>query len=162
MNIFFLSLNPKECAKYHCDKHVVKMILESVQLLYSAWWVLEDRAPSDTPYKLTHKNHPCAVWVRTSIVNYRYLWLLATYLCQEYTTRYGRTHACERHLASLRAAPRSIPFIPMTLPAQAMPIEYKHKNPITAYRTYYIKDKRRFAKWKTQIPAWWPTHTAPQ
>ena len=40
MNIFFLDTDVKKCAEYHVDKHVVKMILETCQLLYTAHWVL--------------------------------------------------------------------------------------------------------------------------
>ena len=39
MNIFVLHLQQKLAAQYHCDKHVVKMLLETVQLLYTAHWV---------------------------------------------------------------------------------------------------------------------------
>ena len=33
MNFFDLDDDDEACAEAHCDKHVVKMILESVQLL---------------------------------------------------------------------------------------------------------------------------------
>ena len=39
MNLFVLSINPRVAAEYHLDKHVVKMILEACQLLYTAHWV---------------------------------------------------------------------------------------------------------------------------
>ena len=41
MNIFYLSTNTDECARYHCDKHVVKMILETAQMLSTAHRVLD-------------------------------------------------------------------------------------------------------------------------
>jgi len=39
MNLFVLSIHPKEAAEAHGDKHVVKMILEACQMLYTAHWI---------------------------------------------------------------------------------------------------------------------------
>jgi len=72
MNIFFLHKNPKLCARYHLDKHVVKMILETAQMLYSVHWYKELELPLDA-YKKAHINHPCSIWARTSVDNY--IWL---------------------------------------------------------------------------------------
>jgi hypothetical protein len=69
MNIFFLDENPTLSAKYHVDKHVVKMILETAQLLCSVHHVT-DQVTDQVPYKLSHKNHPCAIWARESLSNY--------------------------------------------------------------------------------------------
>jgi hypothetical protein len=33
MNIFVLDLDPRRCARYHCDFHVGKMITETAQIL---------------------------------------------------------------------------------------------------------------------------------
>lgn len=41
MNIFLLDRNPVKAAQAHGDKHVVKMLLEACQLLYTAHWVIE-------------------------------------------------------------------------------------------------------------------------
>jgi len=89
MNIFFLSLNPQEAARLHCDKHVVKMILETTQLLYSSHWILNPENLPENAYKLAHKNHPCSIWVRSSITNYMWLASLGLWLCEEYKYRYG-------------------------------------------------------------------------
>lgn len=86
MNIFYLDSNPTLCAKYHNDKHVVKMILETAQLLCGVHWVTGKEAP----YKLSHKNHPCSIWVRSSLENYLWLCELGLELCDEYTYRYGK------------------------------------------------------------------------
>jgi hypothetical protein len=51
MNIFVLETDPKKAAQAHADKHIVKMILEACQMLYSAHWtaafpfLLENRSP---------------------------------------------------------------------------------------------------------------------
>ncbi len=98
MNIFFLDWDVKKSAEYHCDKHVVKMILETAQLLCGAHHVTDQvptKYPPSTlqvPYKLSHKNHPCAIWTRESLSNYLYLCELGLELCKEYTYRYGKRH----------------------------------------------------------------------
>jgi hypothetical protein len=88
MNIFAVSDCPVECAKALDNKRLVKMVLETAQLLCGAVVVCGGQAP----YKLTHKNHPAAVWTRKSKGNY--LWLVKHFkaLGEEYTRRYGRTH----------------------------------------------------------------------
>ena len=144
MNIFFLSSNPKKAARLHCDKHVVKMIIETAQLLYSAHWVLSpDNLPA-TAYKLAHKNHPCSMWVRNSITNYMWLASLGWWLCKEYQYRYGddKVHKSEAHIVWLLAnPPKSIPHGEFTPPVLAMPDEYKQESVIDSYRTYYIESK---------------------
>lgn len=69
MNVFALDLSPKTAARYHCDAHVVKMILETTQMLSTAHWMRGTRGP----YRPTHANHPCSVWVRESTANYKWL-----------------------------------------------------------------------------------------
>jgi len=143
MNIFFLSLNPTEAARLHCDKHVVKMILETAQLLYTAHWVYESPLPEGA-YRKTHPNHPSARWVRESLVNYRWLCSLGIALCEEYTYRYGKVHKTEHHLRWLTAnTPTNLVDVGWTLPRLAMPDEYKDKDPVVAYRRYYMGAKVR-------------------
>mgnify|MGYP000607032860 CR=1 FL=1 len=91
MNIFFLDDDIKKCAQYHCDKHVVKMILETAQLLCGVHHMI-DQVTDQVPYKLSHKNHPCSIWSRESLSNYLYLCELGLELCYEYTYRYGKKH----------------------------------------------------------------------
>ncbi|MCX6342341.1 MAG: hypothetical protein NTU72_08155 [Fimbriimonadales bacterium] len=145
MNIFFLHKDPRIAAQYHCDKHVVKMILESAQLLYCAHWMTD---PSNIPhdaYKLTHKNHPCSLWVRESYENYMWLAALAWWLCKEYQHRYGsqKTHKTQAHIEWLLAHPPAIEHAGITTFRQAMPDEYKRPESLDAYRTYYIHAKAR-------------------
>lgn len=143
MNIFLLDWRPKIAAQYHCDKHVVKMIIESAQMLYSAHWVINPTILQPNAYKLAHKNHPCSIWIRQSLSNYYWLCSLGWFLCKEYQHRYGstKTHKTEAHIVWLFANPPSIPDLGLTTPAQAMPDEYKTENPIRAYRKFYIGSK---------------------
>jgi hypothetical protein len=138
MNIFFLSFNPRIAAEHHCDKHVVKMILETAQLLYSAFPIVPANG-----YKKTHVNHPCAIWTRESLDNYMWLCALGLALCDEYTFRYNKVHKTQSHLHWLVVNPPELPAIGITEIRQAMPIEYKRPNPIEAYRAYYIGAKTR-------------------
>jgi hypothetical protein len=143
MNIFYLHAIASKAAEYHCDKHVVKMILETAQLLYSAHWELAPTGLPEGAYRKTHVNHPCAIWVRESLSNYRWLADLGYWLCREYRYRYGdKTHKTEAHILWLRANhPAGIVDIGATPPRQAMPDEYKHPDPVTAYRIYYVENK---------------------
>jgi hypothetical protein len=157
MNIFFLDYDPKKCAQYHLDKHVVKMIVETAQMLYSVHWFLELSLPSNA-YKKAHINHPCSIWARTSLENYIWLCQLGIELCREYTYRYEKIHKTQQHIEWLE---RNIPLLAplgITNPAQAMPQEYKDPNPIQAYKNFYIKNKmeiRGITRYtKRPIPAW--------
>lgn len=158
MNIFFLHKNPEKAAKMHANKHVVKMILETTQLLYGVHWVLNgfiNNLPLK-PYKLTHKNHPSSIWVRNSINNYLWLCKLGLELCKEYTYRYGKIHKCQEHIRWLILnIPTKIPQIPRTSPKLAMPNKYKSKNFIKSYRRYYANEKRRLLQYKKRLPPNW-------
>ena len=101
MNIFATDSCPIECAKNLDDKRVVKMVLESTQMLCTALNELEgDRV---TYYKSTHKNHPCSIWARESTKNWEWLYAHALALSTEYTNRYHKDHACNRVLVKLPA-----------------------------------------------------------
>ena len=149
MNIFFLHLIPEICAKMHIDKHVIKMILETAQLLCSAHYMSEsDYEPC---YKLTHKNHPSAIWVRQSKTNYEWLCQLGIELCKEYTYRYGKTHKCEPYIVDLSNNIPPLPDKGFTPPLQAMPNMYKDNDAVEAYRTYYFFDKMYIHSWSGKI-----------
>ena len=151
MNIFFLDFDTKKCAEYHCDKHVVKMILETAQLLCGVHWVLE----SEAPYKLSHKNHPCAIWTRESLSNYLYLCDLGLELCKEYTYRYGKRHKSQDIIEWCLVNKPNIIDIGFTTPPKAMPDKYKTSDVIESYRNYYRGAKIDFAKWKNrETPGW--------
>lgn len=151
MNIFFLDYDPKKCAEYHVDKHVVKMILETAQLLCGANWM----SGSEAPYKLSHKNHPCSIWVRKSLSNYLYLCELGLELGEEYTYRYGKKHKSVDVIEWCLINKPNIPDIGFTEPAMAMPDEYKVKCVIESYRNYYRGAKSDFATWKNRTTPHW-------
>jgi hypothetical protein len=137
----------------HVDKHVIKMILESTQMLCTAHHITESKYIP--PYKMTHKNHPCNIWLRESQSNYKYLVKLGKALCKEYTYRYGKIHKCQAYIKELG---KNIPPITdkgFTQPAQAMPNIYKSKDSVESYRAYYYFDKMELHSWKKRdIPDW--------
>ncbi len=149
MNIFILDLNQKKCAQYHNNKHVVKMVLESTQLLCTVHHLTGGTAP----YKLSYKNHPCAIWTRKSLSNYNWLLCLAKELCYEYTYRYKKIHKSQTIIESLPIP--NLKDIGLTDFAQAMPEEIKNKDAVVAYRNYYMTEKRHLAEWKIrESPLW--------
>jgi hypothetical protein len=159
VNIFYLSDVPRLAAKDHCDKHIVKMILEYAQLLSTAHRILDgdDWADKHSLYKATHKNHPSAVWARQNVLTYCWLWELLCCCCEEYTKRYDKIHATERKglMDTLGEVPNNITMGSFTRPPQCMPDEYKNEDTIKAYQDYYIGEKIAFAKWKHgKTPDW--------
>jgi hypothetical protein len=154
MNIFFLDENPTLSAKYHVDKHVVKMILETAQLLCSVHHVT-DQVTDQVPYKLSHKNHPCAIWARESLSNYLYLCELGLELGKEYTYRYGKRHKSIDVINWCIINKPNIPDIGFTTPARAMPDEFKVDSVVESYRNYYMGAKSDLASWKNREKPFW-------
>lgn len=144
MNIFFLHQNPKKCARYHLDRHVVKMILETCQLLCTAIWVYGGTAP----YKKTHENHPSAIWARANKENWKWLKSLGIALCEEYTFRYGKIHLSQEILESLKVP--KLPEGKFFPPTPAMPNEYKCNSSLISYRKYYAFGKKHLHFFKTR------------
>lgn len=170
MNIFYLDHNPQVCAQMHVDKHCVKMILETAQLLSTAHriidgvetagvspsgrkqkrWVLPDQR-NDVLYSATHINHPSAVWCRKNASNYKWLHSLLIELCAEYTYRYGKVHKCQETglVDALGTVPNNIQPGEFTQPTPAMPDQYKIPgNSIQSYHNYYNGEKQRMFAWK--------------
>jgi hypothetical protein len=184
MNIFYLSENPIEAAEWMVDRHVVKMILESAQLLSTAHrildgkeiqiqadieqidgtiktrkkklWLLGD-AREEIIYSATHINHPSAVWARTSIENYN--WLVDHFfaLMQEYNYRYEKTHKCFGEISfALCTPPKNLEEYDMTKMPSCMAEEYiVSDDPILNYRNYYKMGKTHLHSWKKRSPPWW-------
>jgi hypothetical protein len=155
MNIFYLDRDPLVCAQMHCDKHVVKMIVETAQLLSTA--AREYGCTAESLYKSTHKNHPSAVWVRQSAQHYEYALHLLYYLLLEYTWRYKKQHKTIDLLSDLITARQVIPDNGwISDPPQCMPDDCMGYDTVAAYRKYYITHKAHFATWKsTKAPYWW-------
>ena len=148
MNIFYLDKDPIAAAVVQYNKHVVKMILESAQMLCAAHHILGN--PDDVPYKLAHKNHPCTIWVRENSLHYDWLYEHMMALGDEYTARYNKTHMSINKCKHLNIHPRNIPHETFEQPPQCMPDEYKDKCSVQAYWNYYIGEKHVVANLKTE------------
>jgi hypothetical protein len=176
MNIFYISENPVQAAQWMVDKHVVKMILESAQLLSTAHrlldgeqyegltatgrkakrWRLND-AREPVVYSATHINHPSCVWARSSVENYN--WLVDHFfaLMEEYTYRYDKEHKCFGELSyMLQSPPKNLKDWDRTPMPSAMDDKYKiSDDALTNYRNYYIYGKERMHKWtRREAPEW--------
>lgn len=146
MNIFALDQDPKLAAQYHCDKHVPKMILESLQILNGA---LYERDLSELAfYGYTHKHHPCTLWAAESWQNFEWVVRLAHHLNKEYKMRYDHD---ESHTSYQKMVDNWHDGESWTLPATddelkpfalAMADDVKSSNRIQAYRDYYREYKQ--------------------
>ena len=152
MNIFYLHKDPEQAAKYQYNKHVVKMILESAQMLCTAHHHYGNC--DKVPYKKTHYNHPSTKWVRENAYNYMWLYKHMLALGREYTKRYGKEHlTITKCFDPLFRLPPGIPIpkpLTHTQPPQAMPDEYKDECSVQAYWNYYINDKKNIANLNTE------------
>lgn len=153
MNIFVLHQSPTLAAQMQCDRHVIKMVLETAQLLCSAF------PEGAAPYKRTHYNHPCAVWTRASACNFIWLAWHGLALADEYSYRYGKIHKSREIIdwCLLNHEKAALPQDGLTPFALAMPDEYKQADPVEAYRAYYRGAKAAIASWKPcrGQPEWW-------
>ena len=153
MNIFFLDRDIDRAARYHCDQHIVKMPLETAQILCTAL----HRYGIAAPYRPTHAKHPSVLWAGDSAAHFKWLRRFGKALCAEYSVRYGRRHKCEDVIDSL---PDDLPMpdAGWTDPPQVMPDTYKGDDAVAAYRAFYRGDKASFAgkgpaKWSgRQVP----------
>ena len=151
MNIFVLDRDIRRCARFHCDQHVIKMILESVQILCTSL----NKRGFVTPYRSTHVKHPCVLWVDRSYDNFLWLSMLAEELNREYRYRWQKhtDHASMKVLRQIRQL--EYERAGLTEFAQAMPDEHKHGNVVRAYRDFYWHEKMQFARWtRRPVPAW--------
>ena len=156
MNIFILDTDIEICARYHCDQHVGKMILESTQILCTAL----NKKGFTTPYKSTHAKHPSVLWAEDSLDNFRWLAQLANALNKEFCWRFERDsdHASITVLKKIEET--TFENKGLTEFPQAMPDKYKVPgDPVAAYRAFYIGEKSKFATWtKRKPPAWYKSN----
>jgi hypothetical protein len=170
MNIFFLSLIPKEIAAMSCDQHVVKIQLEITQMLYMAWHFAEqeDYVSKNAPftkdgsrrgYKPAHPKHPMTMWVASSLENYMYACKIGIALTLEYTRRYGKIHICAKHLLWLwyhrpshfKERRSDSAFYSKEGIPECMPESYRQGGIVEAYQLYYMMEKIQFARYKNDL-----------
>jgi len=183
VNIFILDKNPVIAAQQQCDKHIVKMVTESAQMLSTAhrlldgvmelrpsksgkrmkkYWKLNDER-EDVLMKNVHENHPCTKWTMQSKTNYHWHYLHYAALAEEYEYRYGKLHGSfnrDTELGKILSQfPENIPEggqTPFALAMKANPECIALNDPIEAYRAFYQTKQDRFKMtWsKRQVPDW--------
>jgi hypothetical protein len=163
MNIFCLHNNPVISAMTLCDKHIVKMALESLQMMSTIAWCFE----IPHPYRPVMENHPCTIWARESRQNFLWLWEHAGTICEEYTARYGKTHKCEITMNDFNPSWIEVldrlpdkgltPFaIAIAEHMECRKVEgFDDLSTVDKYRQYYIHDKSKIASWKQNKPHWY-------
>jgi len=130
------------------------MVLETAQLLCGVHHVTREDTDF-VPYKLSHKNHPCAIWARQDLSNYLYLGELGLELSKEYTFRYGKRHKSQEIIEWCLINHPPLEDKEFTTPPKAMPDEYKTEDVIESYRKYYLGAKKTFLTWKERkVPEW--------
>jgi len=174
MNLFYLDKDAKKCAEYHCDKHVVKMILETAQLLSTTHRVLDGKEYiklSKNNRKLTYwklfderenilyqvfgVNHPVSLWIRKCSGNYKFALNLFIELNNEYEYRYNKIHKSKELLEIISKVPYNISDGEMTSPSLAMPEIYFDDDAVKSYRNYYKFDKKNILFYtKRSKPDW--------
>jgi hypothetical protein len=172
-------MNPKTAAQMQCDKHVVKMIVESAQMLSTAhrmldgyaekrpsksgktmvnYWVHPRQEMEDILYKAVHHKHPCTVWTQESVYNYRWHYDHFCALLEEYTYRYGKIHSTEKLKYWLVKPPKNIPHVPFTefkLAMKHQPQCMHEGETVRSYREYYKTKKYFNMMWsKRGVPEW--------
>lgn len=176
MNIFYLDHDAKQCAEWMVNRHVVKMILETAQLLCTAHRVLDGElyhsltktgrkakrwrlndSREDLFYSATHINHPSAIWARQSVENY--LWLVDHFfaLGDEYRYRYNKVHKTIFKLGyEIQAPPFNLKNWDWTPMPSCMDKQYIiSDDPIVNYRNYYMNGKKHIHAWKRRDPPEW-------
>lgn len=173
MNIFYLDEDVSKCAQYHCDKHVLKMTVESIQMLGSAYYLqhgfkvyknlrpeelekmkeIFEGFPRDRLYKISHPHHPSTKWVASSINNWNWLLELGMNLTKEFAIRYNKIHATQPRYEWMN---KNLSNDPWTPPPVAQPLIYKKSDPIESHRNFYFNEKVSFAKWDKLLnePTW--------
>lgn len=177
MNMFGVAETQREIAEMQCDKHAVKMPVESGQMLSTAHRILEgtkelrpsvsgkrmvkyfklaDRVKEKTLYKVAHAKHPCTLWTMETKENYKWHFKLWHEMLLEYLYRYKKMHKSWELFDYLETPPAGIPDGPLTQLPLCMPEQYKCDDIIQSYRNFYMGEKAAFATWNKnrQQPEW--------
>ena len=185
MNIFVLHENPRIAAEMHCDKHCNKMIVEHAQMLTAAYystlgisrkkeipdkqdgvnqmfkgWPRKNADGTEWHYAISHVNHPCTVWTRTTKENFNWLLECTDHLCSEFKRRWKHEHSIKKIVDWMRENPPKLPSSELTPFAQAMPDCFRSTSTTEAYRKYYgMKTTYMKLEWRfTPSPEWWTSN----
>lgn len=155
MNIFFTSSDPVECAQALDDKRLVKMPVESVQMLSSAIF----RHGGTPVYRVAWTKHPCTIWSGDSRENFEWHLEHLKAMNDEFRNRYGKDHGS--FLAGYSALKAQIGLIAPTglTPFPNCSLFKGVQNVHEAYRLGFYekwKNDKRPPKWTNRsVPAWY-------
>jgi hypothetical protein len=115
VNFFYLDKDPKKCAKYYCNKHILKIPIEIAQILSKIHYELN----SKIDYSKIYKNSSVVkntlgpyCWIKESLDNYFWASKLGLELINEYKIRYNKTeHKTESILQYLYKNPPNLPKV---------------------------------------------------
>lgn len=88
MNVFYTDTDPIIAANNLNDKHIIKMCLETAQILST----VSHRYGVTAPYKPTHSKHPCVLWAGESKEHWTWLVRHGLAIGNEYRRRYDKEH----------------------------------------------------------------------
>ena len=171
MNIFYLDENPNSAAQYHGDKHVVRMVLETAQILSTAHHVLDgnDNRSSQQAldrglYRPSHFNHPTVQWVRELSDHYTWTWKFFVSLCDEFEFRTeGQAAQIIPTNRATEATTKQILQRPtilkqnLSVPPLVMPEEFHRDDAVESYRDYYFYKWQKGIvsyEWGRRMPDW--------
>ena len=152
MNIFVTSSCPVRCARTLDNKRVVKMVLESAQMLCTA---LNEKGVI-TPYKSAHVKHPCTIWAGVNKANWLWLFMHASALSNEYTRRYHKIHKSQAVLDTIRDEVHVLPdgaLTPFPNCTQNKEHDISHKDEPNVHKAYRLYLRDRWDKDKAK-PKW--------
>lgn len=171
MNIYVLSQSPRECAQFHCDAHIKKMIPEYTKLLSQAYYDSFGEFIGDSKIEFDIMNwdeeiynKKCGKWTKETLQNWQWLCRLAFGLLSEYYSRFAKrdeSHPEDLSITSMWNNPPDLPFTKggklTERPRILGHYDITEKNIVKAYREYYLKDKVEIAEWKYEpfAPTWW-------
>lgn len=158
MNIFAISASPSECAAALDDKRVIKMALETAQMLCTSLYL---HGYTETPYKPTHMHHPCTRWAAEKMSHWEWLLTYLGKLNSKYKERFRKecnlkayTVVMEHDLITV--AKKLLPVGPMSDFHNSsgfpdLPVFEAYKESLTKK---WLQDKRR-PKWTNDEPPLW-------
>ena len=158
MNIFVVNEDPVQAARELCNSHIVKMPLETAQMLCYVSYINNGNIRLKEPYApcKPHLKHPCTLWANENINNWEWLYSHGLELCNEYTRRYNKRHkSMDVILWAKEHSTKPTINYKLSSFVQCMPDAYKSSDPIEGYRNFYIKVKSKFAIWKNSTPPKW-------
>jgi hypothetical protein len=168
MNIFCIDKDPLQSAKWLCDQHCNKMVLESAQMVANCFPldVLEDapKTQKGTPRKYSYWKHPCSIWARETMANLSWLLLHSLEMEEERKDRGFNPHfsadflkwaLLNMHRSSNDPSSEQTEFaiaISDHMTCRQHP-NFDKSDVVGKYRLYYKLDKP-FARWTSNKPNW--------